>query len=467
MYSGEEGNVSALVYYRVIQPTDDTDGSDGVRVYRDLQDHSIQDVCLLTIDPESAASYGDGNPCQESYSFVIGSADNVTHPRIEYEDLENVGETTTYYLAAPIQLDVEVTTEVEEEYQDCEVVGGDEECTTETRWVQDDVSTETTTVLVTDSWDTRVYDSSDIVISQTPNGADFEDDRTELYVYTDGQPIAGVNVSGTEVASPWRFYTHRGTEWDTLETSSDGGSTNSEYLSAVPIRTYAYPSRDSFTTTDSTDGNVYIENTTYGDEREAPSLADNLTFQVANNGDSGNYSHVQSLTLSVGNFNLNDTQLMGMVNGSDLNSTETYIRNTTRVESNLTVTPLNANDTHVRLHINLTTEDGEPIYLGGDVNDGVVSLPNNTTVETNESGEAVVVLRASKWGTASFEPEPWYGKDVAYTPAFETYSASDEVSSSLLYRWFWEAIFIFFIFFWPFWFLDNFPAINTWPPWKA
>lgn len=471
MYSGQEGNVTALVDYRMTSPSDDTDGSDGERIYRSTQSHSIEDVCLLeNVDPGEATAVGGDNPCDESYGYVVGVADNVTHPQIEYDNTNSIGETNTYYLVAVIEAEVEVTTEVQESYQDCEVVNGTEQCTSSTRWVTEDVSTETDQVLAQDTWDTRVYDPSDIIIGRTPDGGNrYQEDQTELYVYTDGQPMAGLNISGTQITTPWRFYTQRGTEWDTLTTASNNGSTSEEYLGAVPIRTYAYPSRNSLALTNSTGGNVSIAETTFGEEREAPELDDSVTFEAATVGDgSDNYSHIEAFRVQVGSYDLNDIRLVGMVAGADLDSTESdFIINTTREETNLTVTPVDSNTTHIGLHINLTTEDGDPIYLGGDVNDGVIRLENGRTVETNESGEAYVIIEGDQFGSATYEPEDWYGKEVAYKSSYDTYAGDYEMSATVLYRFLWEGAVLFFICFFPFYLLDQFPGFNTWPPWKA
>lgn len=472
-YSAPSGEVRAIVDYRVPElPSETSWGSDDRRTKRNLKNHEVVATCLVhNIEPSVLKQRYEDNPCQQP-GFRLAKVDeddgSLTAPVLEYDNSISRGDTETYTLVSVIEAEAKVKKQKQIEKERCI----DGTCVNITIPRTINTRKETKRVVVTDSWETKVYDKNNITVSVTENaGNRWTEGNQGLYVSTRGQPWAGLKVGDTRITSQWRFYTRRNTEWDTSTRRFNNGTTHDKKLEAVPIQTYAFPSRSGPVTSSPGQSYVYIDNIFRGQERPSPGrrLDDNVNIPIAGGvGENATYRPVESFELRIvkDSYNINAIGFYGGVRGENhIQGFDGFIIETPRKEANLTAEVLEQNESHARVHIKLKSEDGKPIDLSSSNHDGRILLPDKRSVKTNSTGEAVVVLERSEGSILVYRPGVWYGKGVAYKPARAYYDRDSRYGLVTLSNWIIQLGLVFGVIFFPFYLMDQFPNINSWPPW--
>jgi hypothetical protein len=468
-YSNPNNRVYGIVDYRIRPPSSDTDGSDGTKVLRTMESHNIKSVCIIrSVDKDTIQSVN--NICKdESYEWaVLGKETNdKSHPSISVSNTPSKGGKVRYNLVAVIEATVKVETKEEQKKTVCDP-DDSTDCETTYEWVTTDISSVTNTVSVSDGWKSHVYDTNQIVISNTTNaGSQYRSNQSEVYVQTDGLPFAGFSINNTQVSSSWRFYTRRDTEWDEIWKHDGVSKTVTSQYDTVPIKTYAYPSSVGPTVAaNSSDSAITISDKTKLRNQSSPIENINDDVDVSAGNIDGNFNIYEGIGVRTGNENLSDITVHSIVPNQNISITTATRFEVSRLGSNLTVETVETNDTHVHLDITLQDENGNPIDLSSSDNGGEIIINNQTTVITNATGEASIFYNGSKSGTVTYRPEGWYGQKVAYKSDWARYRTAPD-GIQWLYTWILELFIILSPFLIALWLADKLPAITTWPPWKV
>lgn len=475
-YIPESGTVYGVVDYRLKSPADDRDGGDGVKVFRTIDSHTIESVCLIEGRTEGQIK-SDSDPC-DSEQYVLGEeTENMSHPSIQYTSRGPSNEERTYHLVADIHTEIEVVKWVEVEYEDCTTKIKQDgsivtDCVTKTKFEKDDTSIVEKDTITTDSWDVRVYDTSNFQVSQSE-----EENRTSIWAESKGQPWAGLNVSGTQFSTGWRFYTRRATGWDTVTTASTDNGKSSTQFKTVPVKTYAYPSaRGSSRVSQTTTQKVYLEDTLKGESRSSPTstVDENVTVEIAQN-DPGasqpHYNQTRGLQVTAYGADTSEVEMTGIVYGErKLVSKTALTRSVDQKKTELSASVIESNNTHVALNITLQTGSGEPINLvsrnsrGRD--GGAVRLPNGDSVLTDEDGTVTAVFKGPASGTVRFEPASWRGQSVAYERSTARYSEAPFTSVQGVITLFLSLFAVTGPVLTTMYLLDGVAGVDTWPPHK-
>ncbi|RLM94338.1 hypothetical protein [Haloarcula sp. Atlit-7R] len=475
-YIPESGTVYGVVDYRLKSPVDDRDGGDGVKVYRTIDSHKIESVCLIEGRTEQQIK-SDPDPCSED-QYVLGKeTSNMSHPSIEYTARGASTEERTYHLVADIHTEIEVVRWVEVEYEVCNrKIKPDGSivtiCTPKTKFEKEDTSIVEKDTITTDSWDIKVYDTSNFQVSRST-----DENKTEIWAESKGQPWAGLNVSGTQFSTGWRFYTRRDTGWDTVTTTSTDDGSSSTRFETVPVKTYAYPSsRGTSRVSQSPTQKVFLEGTLDGKSRSSPTstIDDNVSVDVAKNNSQAfqpHYNQTRGLQVKALGRGANQMEMAGIVHGEQKLVSETALTRTVeQKESELSVSVIEANGTHVALNITLQTLEGEPINLvsrnsrGRD--GGAIHLPNGDSVLTGENGRVTVTFEGPASGTVRFKPASWRGQSVAYESSIARYSVAPFTSVEGVITLFLSLFAVTGPVLVTMYLLDDVAGIDTWPPHK-
>lgn len=468
-YASNEGVVYGAVDYRVPGPPDDNDGSDGVKKERSYSGDKIESVCLV-YGLETSQIKSKDDPCSDNQFVLNEETDDLSHPSIEFKD-EGTGN-RTYHLVAKVTTEVEVVTKVEEEYEDCTTTRHsngsiDTDCVPKTRWVVDDTTTVQDEVIVADAWDVRLYDNTSFTVATTDR-----DNSTVIHARSQGQPWAGLTVDGVQYTTNWRFYTRRDTGWDSVTEASNTGSTTSTEYQTVPVKTYAFPSSRGMTRlSDPGVDKVYHKETKYGENRSSPigSLHENVNFTIAANNTTAatpSYQQVRTIQVASEKGENSSIEMAGIVHGESRDSsTFGTALSAESVETDLSASVVEANETHVALNITLTTVDGNPIDLQSRRGAGKIILPTGQEIRTDGDGTVKVVFNGSNAGLVRFEPGTWYGRDTAYESSMDRYA---DVSTFTTVDGFLALILSFVSIFGPvlgaLYLMDGLVGIDTWPP---
>lgn len=471
LYIPPNGEILATADYRVREPSDDTNGSDGVKRFRSMQNHKIEDACIIKGLTEFQVQNRD-EPCSER-PYVVGRGTGNLHRLLVDYSLRNIAGDVDLVLAVEVAAQVEVTTKREREYEECNPKTFDNGtvttvCKDKTKFVKTDVSTETEEVVATDTLSASVYDETAFNVVQ---GIDKTSGENNTVIRVQSRvPWAGIESNGSKFGTGWRFYTHREPDWDTIVNSSKDG-TESGPSDSVPIKAFAFPSKSngSYTETYQT-GDIIRDETYLSEQRSSPArhVPDTIGADVAGeNPDSPDekYQTVDALQISAPNGTYESAEMVGLVAG------ETAPINTgvawkipirpTRLQAEV----VKSNSTYAVVALNLTTRNGEPVDLLNRSGDGRVVLPGGRAVQTDGDGVVTVAIKNNDQGLVTFLPGDWVGQPVGYERSTARYSVVPKMTGTEgLIAFFFTAVGLFLPGLAVLWLLDKTPGVETWPP---
>jgi len=460
-YIRPEGRLFGLIDYRLSLPSDDDNGADGEKVLWELSGHEIAETCVLqgqTVDPDAS------NPCKPS-GARIGTGSGSHTANISYEVRGKRSSTTSLTLAAVIEYSVvkTVKTRHSKSVEECQTIIEDGEerydCEEETKtWWETTEKIVTDRVVVSDTLEpVTVYDIKAAV--QTAHTAD----GTTSFIIQSQHIWAGATIDGqTEISTPWRFYTARNPDWDSLVEESHDSSTEKE-SSLRPARVYAFPSSRGLSTNTARNTLHSASNLKRlaGQTRTSPNgtLAPSLDLPVA--ADSYNSSRSVAVEYQDGE---GDVVVDGIVRG--VNSPAMTIGGTTDIrETNLTLEVVASNSSHVIVKAVLQeASTGNRIDLRS--RSGYIQI-GDQKVNTNASGIVLVTIEKQTTIQAEFAPGDWWGDPPGYKSSrARAVTNSDfltvDSQAELWVRMFVHSLPILV----PFYFIDQLPGASAWPPWK-
>ncbi|MDY7081383.1 MAG: hypothetical protein SXQ77_03000, partial [Halobacteria archaeon] len=149
-------------------------------------------------------------------------------------------------------------------------------------------------------------------------------------------------------------------------------------------------------------------------------------------------------------------------------TTTTRVLNTKRMrQSNLTLSMVDSNETHVTIEVSLTdAQTGEGINL--ERRDGVVRVMAGMTVNTSANGTARLTLRKpNDYIRAEYLPGRWWRHTRAYMSSSATMAVRNEfVSLSALITVAVRFIGLLIPFAFIAFFVDRLLGLEVWPPWR-
>lgn len=381
LYITSKGSVRGLVDYRVRSPATQT--IDNRSIHWGVLDHEVRSVRL---------KIGDD---------VATSASGTQTPELEYTTTE--AGRTTLTLEADIRVELRKRT-IEEGNR----------TRTQTKRVVDDVTVSQTIPVVVYNPTTTVH------YAEYPNGED-------AIAVSQSSPWNGFSLSENEnesVRGIWRYYTARGTDWDTLVRSTHEGRTTVE-SEARPVYVHAFPSKVGIQSDPAGSGPEILD--VWGPERKSPArtIPKNVSVAVVEEP----YTKSSGLAVRHDDIDRSAIRVQGIVRG--VNATlveadggaERAIR-----ESNLTIAVLERNASGATVRIKLRDEktndpialsypfESDPRFapLGAQTRDGYITI-GGKRIETNASGTAIVTVRETGIYTARYHPGTWRSHNPAYT----------------------------------------------------
>jgi hypothetical protein len=373
-YVASDGELSAILDYRVLVPEDDNDGSRQIKW--GLRDTSIDEIRFI-IDGETV------DTAHETYT-----------PEFRYRDLD--GNST-------FTIEADISVELRKEVRTCdsfnETVGS---C--ETNW-DVNVTHPTETVMVSDRVETTVYDLSGFDGRRVTFAASGE---TGVVAGTD-VPWTSLRVGDAVVRNKWWFYTASDRDWATMVEST--ARNDSERVSSTrPLQVHAIPSEyRPYVPSDgdvSTEPEVELRRIWEGEEQSAPVLPSYIDVSMDDHYRNTESVVVTSEDTSISKFE--QVEVTGLVRGQSITESiemEQIIR-----ESELELTVLNMTAATATVEARVKDkETGEPVTTGNVTVEGTQS-------SLNESGAAVVTIeRPPAMVRGSYEPVPWWETEQAYT----------------------------------------------------
>ncbi len=234
------------------------------------------------------------------------------------------------------------------------------------------------------------------------------------------EPWQGYSFGEREhVRSVWRYYTASDGDWDQLIARNSTGTTTIDAPSR-PVAVHAYPSEIG-PQARPTGGSIDMVRT-WGTRSAPPVLGTHILVDVVEQPYNTTWG-IETRHETIGE----QVTVSGVVRGVNTTLSVTDAEQTIR-QSELSLRVLDHTDDGVRLLATLReAASGDPIFLGeyDRPPTGPITIPDREgsltiagqTVETNESGMAVVTVADSGAYSARYHPESWLTQDVAYTPA--------------------------------------------------
>lgn len=421
LYVPANGTILATADYRLAIPDDDRTGD--YRVYYDLEEAEMESI---------RATAG---------ARVLGEALPDSAVRIRYRGLE----------PGPHSLGVETTIRIEvQKTVKARVCNDDNECHWET-------SREEITESVTVE-DTRLVEQYSLLstgyVTQYPNG--------DMGLVTkQNHPWAGLSLPGkASVQGVWQFYSGRDTAWDTLTASTPDGTETRE-SPAQPLQVYAYPStQQAEVTTDQLwsgpDGDVMGSQ---GDQQPTPTLPTNVSLTTPE----GSFNVSSQIAVRFSEYSPGAVKVQGLVAGTSRLLDPSFYTEVETRETELSAEVVNATRSTLTVRVGLRDREGRPVATAG--YDGRV-IVEGTSVETNESGVAVVTIeRVEKGMTARYEPASFWKRNPAYTSSTASFTPPSSFGGDL--RILFRLVLALLVFWLPVYLFDRMLDLDIWPPWEA
>lgn len=421
LYVAEEGAVLGTTDYRVRVPEDDTTGSR--QVYWSLQEHRIDESRLL-VDGDEETTRGGSHT-----------------PRFEFDGLDDGDHTVTLATDVYVQLEKHVRTE----RTVCEGTGSERTCRTV---VDHDYYYPDESVTVSDEIDVVSYD-----LAVSGERAQYPDGTTELALTADS-PWLGHTLPNGNVTGVLRFYSARDSDWDTLVYSTEDGATL-EHSPLHPLQVNAFP-LEMGPSTSQVNATVLDSD---GEQRNAPSLPDNVNLDVPND----SYTGSETLVTRVPG-EITDVRARGLVRGTGTRVDVDWLDAVEIRQSNLTISTINetrnATTVTIQLRDNAT---GQPINTA-DRNGYIVV--NGERLNTTGNGTVTTKLdRSGAIISARYEPGDWWRDGPGYVgdsashglrgPTFQTIATLVRFAIPV-------ALFLLAVYL-----IDRITHWQIWPPWRG
>lgn len=457
-YIAPDGRVLGLVDYRVQPPADDTDSSDGKKVFWSLRRHEITSVCVVQ-GPSNPRQAGG---CQRS-SIRIGTASSPSHTvNISYSARTSAPSGTPVSLVATVEVELNKTvetkhTKTEEKCRTVDTGNGTKticETITETWWTSNSTHI-TDRATVTDQLSATVYQ-----LRTALREAEFPDGRRGVIIQSSDYWNGIRFGSAASINTQWQFFSVRNPDWDRLGTTTRNETSWTE-SPTVPARVQAFPSRLGVTTNTSRGTDIYEVSTFEGSRHPspAPALPENVFVPV----ETESYNSTKMLAVQHSNLSQSATAT-GVVQGVDGEVVRSDDPADIR-KANLTLSVTDWNTSYANVRVTLRdNQTGDPINTTG--REGYVQL-REYRVETNESGEALVTVQNTGLVTARYKPAAWWTGDVGYLPdraralprsGIFSRDGFGRVANNLLAL----AVPLLLVLY----FVNRMPGAETWPPWR-
>lgn len=446
LYVDPEGHALGLIDYRVAIPADDLDQSDGRVTEWAFQNATIEKAWVIQ---------GVGVPDSSVMAdrAAIGSVEDPGHVvNVTYSAREFSPDEESFTFAAEVAVTLEKQVEIKHTTQreDCEDLdaGVRDSCDdgTYTWWTQE-ISHPTQRVVVGETRTAAPYSfRTDIRRAEFPDGS-------SGVAISSNQLWDGARVGDGSLELPWAYYSARNTAWDSIEvTGADG--TSSTPSPVHPVQVHGFPavnqlSADRGSMTSSYDA----------ESHQPPGLPEEINVELVEE----DYNVTSSVGVRYEEADPSPIDPVGVVNGVEPAVT-THPTKQIR-ESNLTLTPLESNMTHVLLEVSLEENaTGNPIDLRG--REGYVEIAGEQ-IDTNASGLATVRVSNRGVQSARFHPSAWPAATPAYTGDYARVLARTGMLTPgglgrfllLLLKAFLPLLIVL-------WLLDKVPGATAWPPWK-
>lgn len=456
-YIAQEGEVMATVDYRVDDPVDDLDPSDGELVEWQLLDSEIEGTCVVEDEP----------PIEEGCSGLTmgGTADanDDTHtPRFNYTVHGTGQKETTVTVVTEIDVRFKKITEIEKTriVEECEEVETENGTTIECNDVEETY------------WDETVeYFDDSVTVTDTHQNVNSRAPQQVIQkvVHPDGQVDYGVTIEGKPwstfhaeedltATSRWRYYSRSNDSWGSLVAKTESGSSERD-LHATPLRIHGFPAEEGYTTSGNESTTSEVKFATRTEVETPPSLPAEIDVPVANS--SYNYTRSYAILAAGEDHNLSTNTVVRNEHPITVLGPTIHIR-----ETNLDVKIIEENTSHILVEATLTeNETGDPISLTN--RKSAINIQGQSK-STNSSGKAQFRVKKDQYIDAEFNATPWYETNQP------KYAPSDEfivVKNTELYRHSIEQLFklavqggsvvLMMIYL-----IDFIPWIDVWPPWR-
>lgn len=418
LYIGAEGEVLALVDYRVETPPDRSD--DGRHISWRVDSHRITETALLVDDGVESSEVGSHTPrLPYSLGDSLGQADELAvEATIEVELTQRIdtcveygNETVADHENSTNRIDTPTLTNA---------MNGSGTTSQITTIPIDDQNSSTAPECV--EWEPSIEQESEsltVTDSIAVVGHEIEVDGF-IARYPDGEigilayktdPWLGFSVGDESVRGVWRFYVDEDDDWEELVVRTGDGERRIE-SPGIPQQVHAYPSKPGPTSSDGQQlGLVDVD----GTEREPPSLSDDAEVDVVIEP----YLESHALVVRTDQGELPTVTATGLVRGVANPDVETSFRDVQLNRSELSLSVVNESNGTAMVAVRLRDEEtGAPIDTG---TDGGTLVVDGQEIETNASGEATVeVPRSTGAVTARYDPVPWWDGGPGYVSDSDT-----------------------------------------------
>lgn len=327
-------------------------------------------------------------------------------------------------------------------------------------WERQSKSLLTDQLTVRDTVSVRQYDPRAVGAIRTTT---FADSNETGIVANPNQPWDSIQLgTNTTVEGNWRYYTGRDEGWDTLyrrnNTINPVSSADAVKIQSpvAPLQTYGFPSRYGTKINGETTTTEILS--TNGEQYAPPELHPNVSVDTVPD----TYQTDRTLAIK-SDTNVSNVTFTGIVANQTVSSGAQTFLETPHTESQLNTTIVETNNSHMRLKINLTTTDGEPITTDGYEN-GFIEV-GSQQVDTNASGIATVTTTRTP-RTVRYKPEPFVTRTSgAYTDSIDSVNPGgsfDGLASAVF-----PVVFALGLLFLPIWMIGRLLNLDYWPPWEV